>query len=76
MVTDKSFILTEEALTAIACHDSSFLSGLLDELHQAAETLITELEVRILSSTTYREHSEQTPCLKSQGNQIFLELRQ
>ena len=66
MVTDLALVLTEEALAAVARHDPSLLAGLLDELHQAAETLIAELQIRILSRTTYREHSEQTPCLQTQ----------
>jgi hypothetical protein len=66
MVTDLTLVLTEEALATVARHDPSLLAGLLDELHQTTETLIAELQVRILSRTSYREDGKQTPCLKSQ----------
>ena len=75
MVANLTFIFAKETLATIAGHYATFFSCLLDELHESTETLIAELKFGILSGTTNRENSKETPRLQSERNKIFLELR-
>ena len=76
MIPDFPFKLPEKTFTTVAGLYPSLLPGGLDEFHEAAKALVIELKLRILRSSADRKHSKETPALKPQRNQIFLELRQ
>ena len=74
MVSDLTFVFSEETFAAVARIYASFLACLLYEFHKATETFLAQLQIGVIGSSSDREDCEQTPAFEPEAYQIFLEL--
>ena len=76
VISHRSFVVAEEALATVAGDYAALLAVGFDELHEAAELLVGNLQLRILRGTAHREHREEAPFLESAADEELFDLVQ
>ena len=73
MVAHLAFVIAKESFATVTGDDATFLAVGFDELHEAAELFVGNLQLRIGRGSPDREYREQAPFLKSASDEELLD---